>query len=335
MANQKILILTDNRTGHTHQTLGVAEALSMPYTNQQISYTLWAKLPQWLPVPLRWRVSKASWRALCAKEDVEVCIAAGRRLAQISWFLKRKKRAAKIVQIMDPKSSRADFDLIAVPQHDKVPAANNILPFLLPPHNLKEETLAQVAKEWKSKLPRGDRGMVGVLIGGNYKGHRMGYVDCHRFAEQVNTIVDQHARKVALVTSRRTPTGPGRKLLDWIRYVQFFHFWHLQQDRENPYMGILACCDVLAVTGDSVSMVAEAVATGKPVFILDSPGFIEGKHRRFVDELYRQKIVFRAGDKLPGKKTGARKIPSKGATNKEGINSAEEIASRIKKDLIS
>ena len=37
----------------------------------------------------------------------------------------------------------------------------------------------------------------------------------------------------------------------------------------NPYLGILALAERLVVTGDSVSMISEALATGHPVEVLD------------------------------------------------------------------
>ena len=44
----------------------------------------------------------------------------------------------------------------------------------------------------------------------------------------------------------------------------------------NPYFGMLALSDRLVVTGESVSMVSEALATGRPVHVLE----LEGRGRR-------------------------------------------------------
>ncbi|WP_264815647.1 mitochondrial fission ELM1 family protein, partial [Acidomonas methanolica] len=41
---------------------------------------------------------------------------------------------------------------------------------------------------------------------------------------------------------------------------------------ENPYLGLLACADLIVATCDSVSMVSEAVATSAPVLVADLPG---------------------------------------------------------------
>ena len=49
---------------------------------------------------------------------------------------------------------------------------------------------------------------------------------------------------------------------------------------ENPYFGFLAHADQIVVTCDSVSMVSEACATGKPVYVFDLPGG-SAKFKRF------------------------------------------------------
>jgi mitochondrial fission protein ELM1 len=47
----------------------------------------------------------------------------------------------------------------------------------------------------------------------------------------------------------------------------------------NPYAGMLAWAEAVVVTGDSVSMVSESLATSVPVFIAD-PGGLGPRHRR-------------------------------------------------------
>ena len=54
--------------------------------------------------------------------------------------------------------------------------------------------------------------------------------------------------------------------------------WDMTGD--NPYFAYLAVADALLVTADSVSMVSEAAATGKPVHVIDLPGG-DAKFARF------------------------------------------------------
>ena len=65
---------------------------------------------------------------------------------------------------------------------------------------------------------------------------------------------------------------------------------------DNPYYAYLAVADAVLVTADSVSMVSEAAATGKPVHILPLPGG-DAKFARF-HEAMREAGITRpfAGD---------------------------------------
>jgi mitochondrial fission protein ELM1 len=49
---------------------------------------------------------------------------------------------------------------------------------------------------------------------------------------------------------------------------------------ENPYFGYLGLADAIVATADSVNMVTEACATGKPVHVFHPPGG-SAKFRRF------------------------------------------------------
>ena len=42
-----------------------------------------------------------------------------------------------------------------------------------------------------------------------------------------------------------------------------------RDDPDNPYLGFLALAERIIVTSDSMSMLVEAIATGKPVFVFD------------------------------------------------------------------
>ena len=53
----------------------------------------------------------------------------------------------------------------------------------------------------------------------------------------------------------------------------------------NPYAGMLAWADAVVVTGDSVSMLSEALATPAPVFIAD-PGGLGARHHALHDSAY-------------------------------------------------
>ena len=70
---------------------------------------------------------------------------------------------------------------------------------------------------------------------------------------------------------------------------------------DNPYFGMLGLADAIIVTADSVTMVSEAAATGKPVHVVALEGG-SAKFARFHRAMAEAGITrpFRGDDRAPG-----------------------------------
>ena len=86
---------------------------------------------------------------------------------------------------------------------------------------------------------------------------------------------------LAVTPSRRTGAANEAVLREGLAAVPSV-IW--DGEGENPYFGYLALADAIVVTADSVSMVSEACATGKPVYVFDLEGGSR-KFKRFHDNL--------------------------------------------------
>ena len=89
-----------------------------------------------------------------------------------------------------------------------------------------------------------------------------------RLAKQANRMAAGKQGSLLITTSARTPdcvVEVLRQNLD----VPFDLFQWQPGVEENPYFGILALSDELIVSSDSISMIGEACATLKPVYMLD------------------------------------------------------------------
>ena len=75
-------------------------------------------------------------------------------------------------------------------------------------------------------------------------------------------------RSVMATASRRTPLALRDALSATLAAPRGF-FWN--GEGANPYLSMLANADHIVVTGDSVNMVGEAVATGAPVHVVEPP----------------------------------------------------------------
>jgi mitochondrial fission protein ELM1 len=76
-------------------------------------------------------------------------------------------------------------------------------------------------------------------------------------------VAEENDVLLAITTSRRTPPKVATRLKK--RFGQNHFVW--TGDGENPYFASLAMASHIIVTGDSVSMITEASATGKPVLV--------------------------------------------------------------------
>src|SRR6185295_18216434 len=94
---------------------------------------------------------------------------------------------------------------------------------------------------------------------------------------------------LAITPSRRTGEKNEKSLREHLQSVPLF-FWDGAE--ENPYFGLLALADAIVVTSDSVSMVSEACATGKPVHVFDF-GYGRKKLRQFHKALVDEGITRR------------------------------------------
>ena len=98
-----------------------------------------------------------------------------------------------------------------------------------------------------------------------------------RAADRIAAAIKRRGGSVVATPSRRT--GPDGVALLRERLAEIpGDIWDGRG--ENPYYAYLAVADALMVTADSVSMVSEAAATGKPVHIIDLPGG-DAKFARF------------------------------------------------------
>jgi hypothetical protein len=105
-----------------------------------------------------------------------------------------------------------------------------------------------------------------------------------------------------ITTSARTPAATIAALAAVVAHQPNHFFQWSPNAVDNPYFGYLALADAIVVTGDSISMLTEACATRKPVYIFDpadsvaeADGNVASCARPYdLGERHRQKIRFQA-----------------------------------------
>src|SRR3954468_7128575 len=262
-----VWVLHDGKAGMASQALGVAEAAGLPLVEMSLRVRrpwAWAAPSLWL-APLR-GVRQSGQRLLAPWPDA--VIGCGRNAVRPALAIKRASGGRTIaVHVQDPRFGRDRFDLVVVPQHDRL-RGPRVLVTTGAVHRVMPARLAAERRRFPvlESLPRP---IVGVLIGGANGAYRMDKESLAAGADRIAAAVKRSGGSVVATPSRRTGSDGVRLLRERLSGVPG-QVW--DGTGENPYFAYLAVSDALIVTADSVSMVSEAAATGKPVYVIDLPG---------------------------------------------------------------
>jgi hypothetical protein len=109
-----------------------------------------------------------------------------------------------------------------------------------------------------------------VLIGGSTGIYDLSAAVAERLALEVNRWVQSAGGSLLIVSSPRTGADAEKAIREHITVPNLSYYWR-EPKGPNPYMAFLALSDHIVVTEDSVSMIAEACATGKQVEVFALP----------------------------------------------------------------
>ena len=280
VSDATVWVLTDGKPGMENQCLGLAEALGATPVIKRIAPRFpWSVLPpQFWPAPLR--APGPAGDAL-APPWPDILIATGRQTVAPALAIKRASGGKTFcIQIQNPTIGHDRFDLLAIPVHDRVPGPN-VIECRGALHRVTAEKLAAEAENFRAALARLPRPLVAVLIGGTNKQYRMTEAVARKLAANLKALCGHHGAGLAVTASRRTGAANEAILRAALADCPAF-LWDGTGD--NPYFGLLGLADAIVVTADSVSMVSEACATGKPVYVIDLDGG-SAKFTRFHDGL--------------------------------------------------
>jgi mitochondrial fission protein ELM1 len=217
----------------------------------------------------------------------DLVIATGRHSVAAALFVRdlsaKTGHRALIVQLQDPVISPRNFDLVVVPRHDEL-RGENVVATRGALHRVTPERLRESAAVWGPRFAKLPRPYVAVLIGGSNAAYRLGPAEMKTLADQLVRAASALKASLLITPSRRTDAECLRILKAAVAPIPHF-LW--DGEGENPYFGLLALADFIVVTSDSVNMVSEAAATGKPVYVAELPGGSEKFarfHRRFREE---------------------------------------------------
>lgn len=283
-----VWVLTGDRPGDNSQSIGLAEALGWPYDVKALQPYRFAR--HFARLPDRFLgISRFGIRAgnPMLPPWPELVIATGKSLAAFArWTRKRSGGYTRIVQLggwgahypgyFDLVVSYAYFALLPHPRRMEI---------AVPVNPVGPDRLALAARQWPNLFGVAPRPHIALLVGGTSSSCRLDEETAGRLGEEVRTFAEAAGGTVHALTSRRTGQCATETVKRGLGNSNYVYAWQSNR-RDNPYLGYLATADVLVVTGDSKSMLAEALASGKPVYIYPLPDR--------VPEVWRIKKRFKA-----------------------------------------
>lgn len=259
-------VLHDGKPGMASQALGLAEAVGFSLIEKRLSIRFpWTCLP-----PGLWFFPSAAVRDRngLAPPWPELAIGCGRNAAMPVLAIQRASHGYTIAaQIQDPGVGKGKFDLFVVPEHDRLRGPRVIITRGAV-HRVTRARLVAERGRFPS-LAAMPRPVLSVLIGGTNKAYRLTPRRMAQIADAVGRILSRQGGSALVTPSRRTGSAGVALLRDRLQGLPAF-IWDGSGD--NPYFAFLALADAFLVTADSISMISEAAATGKPVHILDIDG---------------------------------------------------------------
>lgn len=262
-----VWLLVDDRPGNATQGIGLVSLLNWPYELKTLRFNALSRLPNPLLGRSRWALDQRQ-SALLGPPWPDLVVAAGRRLAPIArWIKMRSGNRTKVIQI--GRKGGADtrgLDLVISCGHYRLLDDARRLEIFIPLTQVTRERLVAAAEDWASRFGTLARPHVALLVGGPTPVHRLDEEIARRLAEDVGAAVRKAGGALTVTTSRRTPSIVIDAMREALAPEVEFFVWKPNQ-RRNPYLALLAVADILVVTGESESMLAEAVEAAKPLYI--------------------------------------------------------------------
>ena len=264
----RLWILASPHSGDNTQLLALADGLAWPYEVKRLVYAKTEEAWRILGLPTLMGVNLGASSPITAPwPDLVIC--AGRGAEAVAfWIRKNGNPKLRIVFIGTPWADPAKFDLVITTPQYGLPEAANILHNDLPIHGVTQKKVAAEAERWRARLGHLPEPRIALLVGGSSGPYLFTAERAARLGLEAGAKAKSIGASLLVTTSARTSIETADALAAAIKVPFYFHRWDRVQ-ADNPFLGFLGLSDRIIVTADSISMLAEASATGKPVSLFD------------------------------------------------------------------
>ncbi len=272
--NPKVWAITNGHPGNTAQIVGLADALGWDYEIKDLRFFHRAKIRRYLMIsylfPFFGMDRKSS--SSVGPPWPDAVIGVGRSIAPVTIWIGRQS-AGTTLTIHLGRGGGAfinGYDAVITPLHCQMPSNERRYEIMLPLNPVSRRRLSEAKSKWPDLLESMPKPVVLLLVGGDATHFRLDADYAKDMAKNVLLWAEKSGGSVIAVTSRRTSRSAVSALASVFKSPHRLHRWKPNQ-KENPYYAFLAHADILVVTGESESMLAEAASTDKPFYIYPVP----------------------------------------------------------------
>ena len=264
-----VWLLMGNRAGDNSQVLGLGEALGWPLVRKHFVYTRYEKLVN-LPFGAHLLGVDAARSDSLEAPWPDLVISAGRKNEPIARYIrKHADKPVRIVHVGRPWARVETWDLVVTTPQYRLPEDPNVLHNETPLHRVTRDRLEEAADQWRERVADLPRPLIAVLAGGNSGPYPFDRASGERLAAEADALARELGGSLLVTTSARTLPETTEALFSKIESPSILYRWK-KDDPDNPFFAFLGLADRVIVTADSVSMMTEACATGRPVYLYDT-----------------------------------------------------------------
>lgn len=204
------------------------------------------------------------------KRYSDIVISCGSSLAGINRFFSIENNAKSAVLMKPSILGSRKFDMVVLPWHDGRSAPDgSVIATDTVPNLIDEGYLEDAANKISGALRSEKPVKIGVLLGGDNSDFAL-TADITK--ELLSNVIDASRKldsDILFTTSRRTPKEAESAIKDKLYPEKRCKLLVIANEKNIPHAvgGILGLADIVVVSGESTSMVSEAIYSGKTVIV--------------------------------------------------------------------
>ena len=252
------LIISDGSKGMENQSIAVSKLLNLNFKILKIKPNIFLKI--FPKLAIYFDLFFLNEIKFLNNFKFKYLITTGKRTSGYS-ILAKKIFGKKIINIhvQNPKINPINFDILLVPEHDKV-SGKNVFKFEGALSFFNEKDILKSYSLIKRKLDSFKKPLIFLLIGGDNKRYKLNYSEYCRFLLEIKLAVQKVSGSLVVSTSRRTPEKVQIILKEMFSTSKNFYLFN--EEEKNFYPGILKVANYVLTTSDSINMISE-IATSK------------------------------------------------------------------------